>query len=407
MKKYHQYLFYILLSGLGLSYPLISFAISNLHQEENLNGYYLDKVTCDKSAQYCVTVGYYQNERSLSPISFTSIDSGKSWVASTVPAQRNGDHFALFSTVACDSQGQRCIALGEYGDSTASFVSIDGGKNWSFPTSIPQIKGPISSISCDSNAQQCIAIGVDKFYSNILSLITLDGGKNWSLAHTSPSRPDSGLNFINDMSCGSTLQQCVVVGVKNNLIDKIFAMFFNSQNNGNDWEASTLYQATEFAVIHGVSCSDKGENCTAVGSYLNNDIRIKMPVSYTSIDAGKNWALSTPLPNAIPNAYSTILMSIACDSTAQFCTAVGFYNTNTQQFPIAFITTNAGKNWSPSKTFPPAQGSGAHFLNSVSCDKHMQKCIAVGNYIKDDQQIPISYLSNDGGNHWIASQILH
>ena len=204
--------------------------------------------------------------------------------------------------------------------SPLSYTTANGGNSWSLSKLLPLPGDVVINVSqanelrglaCDGPGRICSAVG---FYSNNKSNIaplgytTANGGVSWSLSGIFPLPNNVAANGIQntqlqDVACDSTGKICCAVGFYLNSNNNLVPLSYRSSNAGAAWllgsafplprdVASNGIQNTE---LNAVNCDNSGSYCTAVGFYLNNGNNIT-PLSYTTVNGGATWSLSTTLP---------------------------------------------------------------------------------------------------------------
>ena len=374
-----------------------------------------------------VTVGYYRSNSGQLPISYISNNAGKSWTLSNdgilplmpLPADARvpNNANAFISQTICSLSGLNCTSEGVYSRGTASsgyttyngtaplsYTSNNGGQTWALssgmvlPSNVLQTSDSINqlySITCDPSGLKCTAVGyytmgVPPNYTTYngkapLSYTSNNGGQTWALS--------SGMVLPSN-----------VLQTSNSL-------------NG----------------LNSITCDPSGLKCTAVGYYTMGvppnytTYNGTAPLSYSSSNGGQTWALSDPLPRP-SNAQigQNSLLSITCDTSGQYCTALGFYLTtnNGGTQPLGYTSNNSGKTWAlsnqgnlpllplPTNTVQGINAS-AGFFSSVSCDETGLICIATSSYRRGQAptyatsigRVPMGYTSTNGGQTWTLSQM--
>ena len=247
----------------------------------------------------------------------------------------------MLSGGSCFSNGvaQQKSTIGYYLNSNnnlspLSYTTTNGGVSWSLSGLLPLPGDVIINVSQNSQLQGlacghsgliCSAVG---FYSNNknnlvpLGYTTVNGGVSWALSGA-------------------------------------FLLPGNVASNG-----------IQNSRLQGVACDSTGKICCAVGFYLNTNNNVA-PLSYNTINGGFTWSLSSPFPlpgNVAANGIqNTRLEDVSCDSTAKFCMAGGFYlTTNNNLVPLSYTTVNGGSTWSLSTTLPlPPDVAANGIQNSV------------------------------------------
>lgn len=364
-------LYFISITGLGLI-CLVSHAGTNVDFERSLSplhslnktldykdGCHLKSISCDIALKQCSIIGYSVESISYTfPQSFWSVDDGENWTPSTMSTEEK--KISYFYSVFCDSNYERhCVALGTHQQEdytpakAASYISENGGKDWILSSILLSIANTFMNdfthIACDMSGTRCVAVGYS-FDPSIpihpISVTSQDGGKTWFPSETLP-KP----------------------------------------------------QTNSSSELSGIACSKDGINCIAVGHYHTS--AGTNPYILKSEDGGKNWRIVTSI--SLPkNSGSVALVSVACDTSVQFCTAVGYYQNG--NYPL--FTTDGGNTWEVSKS--PLQVKDPGSLEGVACDHLGKHCVAVGETynVKSSQHLqPLSYISDDGGQHWSLSKM--
>lgn len=307
------------------------------------------------------------------------------------------------------------VIVGSYRDVSSNFLplsylSADGGINWTVSSTLPQPADPnfnvLAGVSCTSNGLTCTSVGFSNFPVYFpVSYFTLDGGNTWSRSQAISLPPSGTTGQFYMASCSNSLA-CAVVG-SYRLSGVWKPLSYTSSDGGNHWNVSTTLPAAQGAQdnnLYGVACDTNVQKCVAVGSYYEQTISSTAPLSYISTDGGASWTASSSMP-PFTGSGTSILQSVACDSSGLKCVAVG-YATSTKTYPIAYTSSNGGDTWTLSATPPPAQGTDNNFIYGVSCDSTGLSCVTVGKYDSSPNNIPLAYKSVDGGVHWTLSSAI-
>lgn len=142
----------------------------------------------------------------------------------------------------------------------------------------------------------------------------------------------------------------------------------------------------------------------AVG-YSINALSEYSPLAYTSTDGGKNWILSSTVIDPIGSTQGS-LNGVAC--TGAKCTTVGYtFTPSFVFFPLSYTSQDTGKTWVESAEVilpQPYPNFDSALFNQVSC--YNTTCTAVGNiYLSPftSPAEPISYTSTNQGENWTLS----
>lgn len=288
-----------------------------------------------------------------------------------------------------------------------SYYTTNAGATWAVSTVLPLSPADpsyLTSSACGVEGQFCTAVGYSGTLTTAtpISFKTQDAGVTWQRSTTMPTQYFGSPVVLNSVACGVAGQQCTAVGYYLQAGQTIPVSFFTT-DGGDVWTPSATQPPALNAndhVLHGVACGSDGLSCTAVGNY-NNGIRF-IPLSYVTTNGGNTWTASTTQPAAQGISENT-LQSVACDTTGQVCTTVGDYFNVSRSVPLSYVSLDGGSNWTVS-ALPSAQGTGNNALYGVTCDLATGKnCTTVGSYILLGFQLPLSYYSMDGGASWMTS----
>lgn len=356
---------------------------------------FLNGVACYKMGRSCTAIGAYitnaegPDAPGYAPLSYFSTDSGAHWkLSATLPLPKDVSmpadsiRTALFG-VACTGSGQsHCSTVGYYSNNTGatvplSYTSSNGGKKWELSETLPlptdvilpanKQNNILYGISCDPNGELCTAIGsyTNNNKSTVpLSYTSTNRGRSWTLNQTPFPLP------------------------------------------------ADVPNTNQLSELRAISCNNMGF-CTAVGYYYNNRTGVS-PLSYVSSDSGATWQLSLPLPlppDVISQVYrqKTYLNSVFCSQTDSSCSAVGYYtNKNGVVAPLSYTSVDGGYSWTVSSSPLPLPSDAAtgilsnSGLFSIVCDASKNLCNSVGYYKKSGTIgiVPLSYTSTDGGITW-------
>lgn len=377
----------------------------------------LNSVSCNTTSLLCSTVGSYTKGTGVNnatsngeaPLSYTSTDGGHSWSLNSplpLPADVLTSNLtaSILGSVNCNNSSLLCTAVGSYkqgtgfnnatpnGTAPLSYTSINGGYSWilSNPLPLPNDLRNLStkaffpiSVTCDSSGLLCTAVGryqrgtgpgnATPNGTAPLSYTSSNGGNSWVLSSPLPLPADvltspAAVTFLNGVSCDSSGLLCTSVGRYIKTTGGVAPLSYHSSNGGNSWllssplplPADVLTTASALTRLIGVSCKNSGLECTAVGSYTKAT-GDNFPLSYTSINGGNSWSLSSPLP--LPANVQTpvldlptLLTGITCDSSGLLCSTVGQYryigSIDPDNLSFSYTSIDGGNNWSLSSPFP-------------------------------------------------------
>ena len=135
-------------NGLPLSYISsdggVTWMASTTQPPVNSSGQgYLYGVACATNGMMCTAVG---SELYGAPISYISSDGGVTWRASTTPPPVNGSASGFLARVVCSANGLTCTAVGYDGNQVPlSYTTLDGGDTWVASTTQPPLVDSVST----------------------------------------------------------------------------------------------------------------------------------------------------------------------------------------------------------------------------------------------------------------------
>lgn len=161
----------------------------------------INRITCDTNVVRCFIVGNYDNGGNPRPIVFATPDSGANWneTLPIVPPDSNSFEDIIHS-ISCSDDATRCVIVGSYVNlgfmnKAFGYYTTDGGTTWNLSTNFPTPLGlddtDLRDVFCNSNLSQCMGVGRALDTPNLAwwpaTYITTDGGVNWSLTTTQPA----------------------------------------------------------------------------------------------------------------------------------------------------------------------------------------------------------------------------
>jgi photosystem II stability/assembly factor-like uncharacterized protein len=346
-------------------------------------GTLLGSVTCP-SLEVCIATGQrYGHEidgspGSVTPIYYTSSDSGRTWVSHNAPPG------GAIEDVGCPSL-PHCVAVGSKGP----LISDDDGSTWTVGSpSATLSQYSISSLTCPS-LNSCVAVGGSEgpsngAYSDPGVFPTFDKSADGGVSWTSVAPPPGW--SIASLVCPSTTA-CVAVGSTSAGI----AGVWTSSDLGHSWTASQLPVPAQ--ILNSVVCPSSTD-CVAVGNTADGTA-----IAMASSDGGRSWEDST-LPSGLAS-----LLSVSC-SNSHLCVAGGSRVTHITTPPGGHIgiediesgsgalltSANGGRSWTDRTTSATPLGYTPYVL-SVSCLPTLF-CVTSPNYD--------AFLSStDGGVTWM------
>jgi len=325
----------------------------------------LNGVSCT-SASACIAAGYYYN----GSYDQTLVEqwNGTTWSIVPSPNTSSSQHNDLYG-VSCTS-ASACTAVGNYSNGSYDQTLVEqwNGTTWSIvssPDTSSSQDNDLNGVSCFS-ASSCTAVGDYYTGSYNQTLIEQWNGSAWSIV-PSPNTDSTKDNQLTSVSCLSP-SSCTAVGYANSgTVDQTLI----EQWNGSTWsiQSSPDTDSTFENWLYGVSCTS-ATACTAVGYVDTLTAQVALAEQWN----GSAWSIvPTPNPNTSGSNYFN---SVSC-SSANSCTAVGFYfGIGTPN--LTFIEQWNGSSWSIASS-PNASIINANDLNGVACTS-TSACTGVGEY---------------------------
>ena len=300
------------------------------------------------------------------------------WRLETTQNPHGFDEADRFSSVSCWSSSG-CDAAGLYSPETeiAALVERWNGSSWETQTTAKTagaLEDVFEAISCIS-ATECEAAGhAELSGGKFVTLAEVWNGTIWS-AQTTPANKGED-SVLDSIACVSA-KECIATGYYLPTLGKTTPLA--EIWNGTAWKVQTLAtlpKEDETAWLASLSCPS-AKHCVAVGGADNS---IYGEVSLVESWNGSKWTLqTTPRPE---HSIGEQLHGVSC-SAASACTAVGEFNSVTEEGKRALIERYNGTSWGLQQAASPFSGSapkGSGWeLNAASCPSS-SSCIAVGTY---------------------------
>jgi hypothetical protein len=319
---------------------------------------YLEAVSCT-SAEFCVAVGYYQDNALPAEPLIETYDNG-TW--SVTPGTGPGKGGNYLTGVSCSAAGS-CVAVGYYSNEHTDRVLVEtlAGGTWSLTPAADLGYGAneLAAVSCPTSGQ-CYAVGYYKGGAGTDQALVEDlVNGTWTIAPA----VDQGTkaNRLEGLSC-PVAGTCVAVGT-----------YFNGHAYqtlaeglaGGSWALERTPDASVANnALASVSCPVAG-TCTAVGSYSDG----RASQSLVEGLSGGSWHHETSPEQ--PGGGNT-LAGVSCPAVAT-CSAVGGYSVAGADQVLAL--SSSGSAWS--LVSAEGQDSPQASLDGVSCPA-AGNCVAVG-----------------------------
>ncbi len=283
--------------------------------------------------------------------------NGSTWQIQATPVLPGATQHSL-SAVSCTS-ATRCVAVGAVtkGSRDLSFAERWDGHHWSLltPPSPPKgTRSEFNGVSCTS-ATRCVAVGDSTKGSQTSALAEVWNGSKWAVQQT-PDRPQGKDSQLDSVSCTSA-SACMAGG------DGLAERW-----NGKKWSLETIPSPHGGTDLVGVSCVRAGV-CYGVGFFFIDGVENSTAEFWN----GSSWSVA-----AVPittSEDSSGLSAVSC-TTAQDCTAVGFYHD-----PVngnRALAEDFALRWQDVSP-PPLNDVFSADLSAVSCAAP-RACVAVGTF---------------------------
>ncbi len=325
-----------------------------------------EAVSC-ASSSFCMATG----ETGASSGTFIEEFGGVFWTALTTPSVAGG---AVLPGVSCVGSSF-CAAVGSVDD--AVLVELWNGAAWSTVTA-PEPPSATASqlfaVSCPSSTD-CVAVGSAQGASTTVPLVEQWNGSSWAIV-PSPAPMGATTSELRGVSCGEPAL-CVAVGDSEGASSTSTLV---EQWNGTAWSIASSPDGSDAGgasnVLSGVSCAGSSF-CQAVGTF---DDGVNPGRTLAESWNGATWTL-VPSPNQ-SSTEADSLADVDCFGPTT-CTAVGQSNDPSTGFDPLAVAWN-GSTWSvvPNPSLPA--GSVQTSARAVSCVTNSE-CVAVGG-------------TNNGGN---------
>lgn len=268
---------------------------------------YLRDVSCDSAGSHCVAVGAYFNGSENFALVYSTDNGGSSWTQRSLPPTLMVSINEFLGGVACSSSGSVCVAVGYVATGSDAvplvYTTNNGGNSWTLSASLPvptfsTNSNYLQSVACDSAGSRCAAVGhhYDGSFSTPLTYTSNNAGVTWVLSSPQPSIPGGGSQgYLFDVACGGAGNACTAVGTYNDGSTGV-PLIYISSDGGASWasrEAIVPAGGTNGS-LYLVSCNGSGSACSAGGSYRTGGTSV--PLTFTSSNGGSSWALSSLLP---------------------------------------------------------------------------------------------------------------
>ncbi|WBV69271.1 hypothetical protein PGH46_03840 [Legionella pneumophila] len=181
--------------------------------------------------------------------------------------------------VSCSSDGAKCAAVGQSlaTGRPIAYFSKNSGRIWLASTVPAGATGSMQGVSCSSTLSTCTAVGLSFVPLSAVAYYSLDEGKTWFAS--------SGLDPIEQavlfrVSCSTSGKNCASVG---KTLDDLNLIAYTSENSGVTWSKSAPFQLPTSSLptveLVGLGCSDSGNQCTAVGFAANATVDFALSYS--------------------------------------------------------------------------------------------------------------------------------
>jgi len=301
------------------------------------------------------------------------------WSTRTVPSGIN-----VLNDVVCPSV-THCYAVGADGTAGLGTVigSSDGGNRWQLLMTTPQVQ--LGTIACPDSST-CVVAGEANPRGGIEqpeAFLTTDHGAHWS------SKNLPAVGGVDGAAC-SSVNVCLIIGTV--AIDR-------TTNGGMTWV--TERTRPDLVAINSVACPTPSF-CIVGGTGSSPDLPGPSVVS-VSKDAGTTWSKAVvvggPIHAGAGNVIESALGAISCSGT-QSCVGL-IENPEAASFGTGSptVTSDGGGKWT--------RGS-ITVGQAISCIESL--CVSVGGHWQGPTTnlrnlVGAAFVSTDGGVNWSPSRI--
>ncbi|HAT6978717.1 TPA: hypothetical protein F8R96_09525 [Legionella pneumophila] len=318
-----------------------------------------NSISCSKSGLVCSTVGNIFIGGTNQSFAWSTSDGGINWLPSVIPLSTANE---ILIGVSCSSDGVKCAAVGQSLTTgrPIAYFSKNSGRTWLASTVPAGATGSMQGVSCSSSLSTCTAVGLSFVPLSAVAYYSLDEGQTWFTS--------SGLDPIEQavlfrVSCSTSGKNCASVG---KTLDDLNLIAYTSENSGVTWTKSAPFQLPTNSLptveLVGLGCSDSGTQCTAVGSA--SSATVDFALSYSTKNGGRTWSSPTLVPPPNPPGTSIGFNGLFCYPSGVLCFAVGRADLANPRQPIVFETANGGSNWEEGS--PLSGDAGRYNLFSAS-----------------------------------------
>lgn len=361
------------------------------------------------STTLAVAVGG-EGTSSINPLFIASKDGGKTWVKSNFSNASN----TYLRQVNCVGSGDKanCVALTSPAYITAKSKQIsdmkvvrttppvifsnDSGQTWAASTGLPNTVS-INNLSCagqTANQSVCSLVGYDYSIKNSVLFTSYDQGKTWS-APKIADLPKSSSLYHTSCATNAGKVTCIAVGDS----ARKASLVFTSDEGAQTWTQAAIKIAP--GIFTNSSCA--GKVCTAIGNFSSG-----YPPLWVSTDSGKNW-------NFVKTSNIT-LYTTSCGGNDNQVTCIAAGQDDNSR-PVLLVSTDTGNSWIQQSLHTKRYGNlyasgcsnsinpvctvaGTSFSSSELQKSQFDKSWQSVKAIKDADDLPLLYVSNNGGKNW-------
>ncbi|KTD55252.1 NHL repeat protein [Legionella sainthelensi] len=311
-----------------------------------------------------------------------------------------------FTNVSCTGSGKTsiCTAVGNFGTASVSgsgapiiYVTRNGGISWSLigtNSSLTKVFLNDSSCTGSGDTAVCVAAGQNFSIPSWPSLLmkSLDGGQTWTQVNTGITN-----QALNGAGCSGNGSSAVCIATGQDYVSGN-PLIYLSQDGGTNWNTVDTASISDNAYFNDANCSGLGVKtvCTASGQ----DVNTGYALMYYTENAGQTWTQQQPL--TVPAQGNSILYQTSCtgDASQAVCASAGLYTGDYPSYIYLGLANSSPILWS---LITPSNYTG--FLSTAHCSGlgSAATCMIGGGEVNLSSTPlirPSLYITSDAGKSW-------